>query len=63
MAYLYFNKKAFKRLIKVWRMLYTCPSNVTDEWLMEHFIPEKFIEDIEDAVACLKAKNTERKEK
>ena len=49
--YLYFNKKTFRHLIKVWRRL-NCDFNngldkQSDEWLMEHFIPDKFVDDIE----------------
>jgi len=52
--YLYFNKTAFKRLIKLWRRL-NCDNNnglagKSDEWLIEHYIPLKFIEDIENTI-------------
>ena len=51
MNYLYFNKKTFRALIKLWRAVCweTMPYATTqkDDWLMENFMPIKFIEDIE----------------
>lgn len=48
--YLYFNKTAFKELVRTWRKTH-CPDverfkHHSDEWLMETFIPYKFIWDI-----------------
>jgi hypothetical protein len=52
--YLYFNKTTFRHLIKVWRLL-NCDNNTglvrySDDDLMKHFIPDKFIDDIENTI-------------
>ena len=52
MAYLYFNKTTFRRLLRLWRKVLKGNDYSLllrdDEWLMENFIPLRFIEDIEN---------------
>lgn len=58
MAYYYFNKETYKRLIRLWRRVCDVSTdNVTDEWLMGAFMPLKFIEDIERKLLEEKLKN------
>lgn len=56
--YLYFNKQTFRELIKVWRML-GCDkkylfNDITDEKLMDYYMPIRFVDDIKKEVYDLK---------
>ena len=62
MAYL--PKFDFEKLVKIWRKLgcdYLMPDK-SDKWLMEHFLPARFIQDISSAVYNLKCRIEELEE-
>ena len=66
MAYLYFNKTAFRKLVNLWLRMGCCHCNYVAhgktkdeyvEWLMGAFMPIKFIDDIEQQYLKEKIEN------